>query len=322
MNQSWLRTPEDRFKNLKDYPFKPNYIQLKEGRIHYIDEGKANKKTIFLFHGQPSWSYLYRHMIPLFVEAGYRVIAPDLIGFGKSDKPRTSAEHTYTAHVNWMSEFVEKLQIKHAAAFMQDWGGMIGLRVLANKPEWLDRLVVANTALAEVHGLGKFILPRVLKFMERISKNPAVETFKKKQNYGNWASYFNRSNTLEIGKIMQILTTKSLESDEMYAYDAPFPNQSLYAGPRKMPQIVATDLNEVNTAWKTLKQWNKPVLTLFSDKDPFLAERGYDKKFQKNFKGARHQPHTTVKNASHFLQEDQSKLLANKTILWLKETQF
>ena len=319
---TWLRTPENRFEGLKDYPFKSHYIQLKNGRIHYLDEGQTYSKTIFLFHGQPSWSYLYRHMIPLFVNAGYRVIAPDLVGFGKSDKPQHPSEHTFEAHVKWMSEFVEKLNITHAAAFMQDWGGMIGLRVLANKPEWLTRLVVANTALAEVKGLGKFMLPRILKLLEKTSGEPSVIKFYNKQNYGNWAGYFKRSKDLEIGKIMQVLTTKSLKRDEMYAYDAPFPDASYYAGPRTMPQIVATDLNEVNEDWKKLKQWNHPVLTLFSDKDPFLAGKGYDKAFQKNFTGAKNQPHIIIEHASHFLQEDQSVLLAEKTIEWLQETQF
>lgn len=317
-----LKTPDTAFEKLSGYPFTPNYINVDGINIHYIDEGRANEKTIFLFHGQPSWSYLYRHMIPLFVEAGYRVIAPDLVGFGKSDKPANAEDHTYSAHVNWMQTFVEKLGIKHAAAFMQDWGGLIGLRVLAQKPEWLDRLIVANTALAEVKGLGKWMLPNMLKLMASTSGTPSVEKFKAKQNYGNWAGYFKRSEKLEIGRIMQVLTTRNLSPEEMKAYNAPFPTPKYYAGPRKMPEIVATDLNEVNNAWKKLKQWNKPVLTLFSDKDPFLAGRGYDKQFQKNFKGAKDQPHITVRNASHFLQEDQSRLLADKIINWLSETKF
>lgn len=321
-HKTWLRTPESRFNHLQDYPYSPNYIQLEHGRMHYIDEGKTNNKVIFLLHGQPSWSYLYRHMIPLFVNAGYRVIAPDLVGFGKSDKPLNPDLHTYQNHVDWMKTFVEKLNLNHAAAFMQDWGGMIGLRVLADKPDWLNHLIVANTALEEVHGLGKFILPNVLKFLERCSKNPTVKKFKNKQNYSNWAGYFNKSEKLEIGQIIQILTTKHLREEEIYAYDAPFPDDTYYAGPRTMPQIVATDLNKVNIAWKKLKNWEKPVLTLFSDKDPFLTERGYDKKFQNNFKGAKNQPHFTIKNASHFLQEDQSIDLANHTINWFKQNRY
>lgn len=170
-----VRTPETAFKNLKDYPFSPNYMELHgDIRMHYLDEGSENKKTIFLFHGQPSWSYLYRHIIPLLVNAGYRVIAPDLIGFGKSDKPINSDSITYQSEVDWMSQFVKELGISKAAAFMQDWGGMIGLRVLANNPEWLERLIVANTALAEVKGITKFIMPKMLKHWPHLVVKPLL----------------------------------------------------------------------------------------------------------------------------------------------------
>ncbi|WP_430816361.1 haloalkane dehalogenase [Carboxylicivirga sp. RSCT41] len=317
-----LTTPESAFTKLKDYPFSANYMDLDGLRMHYLDEGQGNRKTIFLLHGQPSWSYLYRHMIPLLVKADYRVIAPDLIGFGKSDKPVDPMEHTFTAHVGWMEQFINKLGIKHAAAFMQDWGGMIGMRVLARQPEWLDRLVVANTALAEAKGMERLVLPNVLKLLAAISGKPSVEKFEKKQNYGNWAGYFKHAHKLDIGKMMQVLTTKELSPDEMAAYNAPFPDKEYYAGPRRMPQIVASDLSEVLKDWKSLKKWDKPVLTLFSDKDPFLAGQGYDTLLQTNFTGAQNQPHITVTDASHFLQEDQSVMLAGKVIDWLDQTNF
>lgn len=313
-----LRTPDTAFQNLKDYPFSPNYIELNDGvRMHYVEEGQGNEKTIFLFHGQPSWSYLYRHMIPQLVDAGYHVIAPDLIGFGKSDKPIHAENHTFSNHVHWVSDFIDQLGIKHAAAFMQDWGGMIGLRVLADRPDWLDHLIVANTALAEIKGFSKFIFPKVMKLMANRSGKPSVEKFDAKKNFGNWAGYFLRAEQLEIGRIMQVLTTKNLDPAEMKAYDAPFPDERYVAGPRTMPQIIATDLEEVNIAWEKLKKWEKPVLTLFSDKDPFLAGKGYDKQFQKNFKGASNQPHITVKNASHFLQEDQARALVERITNWM-----
>lgn len=318
-----IRTPESSFENLKDYPFAPNYMDLQGGiRIHYIDEGSENEKTIFLLHGQPSWSYLYRHIIPPLREDGYRVIAPDLIGFGKSDKPIHAADISYQSQVDWMSEFVENLGIKQAAAFMQDWGGMIGLRVLAAKPSWLDRLILANTALAEMKGLAKIIMPRMLQTMVKLSGKPSLQDLEKKTNYGNWAGYFKHAEKLEIGKIMQLLTTHELSAEEMHAYDAPFPDTNYYVAPRKMPQIVASDLNKVNEDWKNLRQWNYPVLTLFSDKDPFLADQGYDVKFQKNFSGSKDQPHSTVENASHFLQEDQQAELVQQILNWLKQTNF
>lgn len=322
MHSQILRTPESAFSHLVDYPFTPNYIEVDGMRMHYVDEGIGNKKTVFLLHGQPSWSYLYRHMIPLLVNEGYRVIAPDLIGFGKSDKPSSSDVQTYANQVRWMNEFIQKLGVKNAAAFMQDWGGMIGLRVLAQQPKWLDRLVLANTALAEMSGFEKFMVPKVLKLMASFSGKPSIETLSNKMNYGNWAGYFKHAETLEIGKVIQALTTRHLSQDEMSAYDAPFPDSRFYAAPRKMPAIVASDLNEVNEAWQHLKQWDKPVLTLFSNEDPFLADQGYDIKFQHNFQGARHQPHTTIEDASHFLQEDKSTQLANQMIAWLDQTRF
>ena len=318
-----VRTPESAFINLKDYPFKPNYMELEGGlRLHYLDEGKENDKVIFLFHGQPSWSYLYRHMIPQLVSEGYRVIAPDLIGFGKSDKPTNSKDINFQNHVNWISEFVRNTGIKNAAAFMQDWGGMIGLRVLANNPEWLKRLVVANTALAEFKGFTKWLVPKMINRTIRKSGKPSLQDMDAKMDFKNWVGYFKRSEKLEIGEIMQLLTTKQLTQEEKDAYDAPFPNESYYTTPRKMPEIVATDLTAVNKDWENLKKWNHPVLTLFSDKDPFLADQGYDKKFQTNFPGAKGQPHITVGDASHFLQEDQTDVLVGKILNWLKQTKY
>ena len=318
-----VRTPDAAFFNLQDYPFKPHYMELDGGvRLHYLDEGASNEKTIFLFHGQPSWSYLYRHMIPQLVEAGYRVIAPDLIGFGKSDKPIYSDDISYQNHVHWISQFVNELGITRASAFMQDWGGMIGLRVLANNPKWLERLVLANTALAEYKGIAKWLVPKMINRTISKSGKSSLSDLKNKTNYKNWVGYFKNSDRLEVGEIMQLLTSNELSQFEKDAYDAPFLNESYYKTLRKMPEIVATDLNEVNKDWENLKQWKFPVLTLFSDKDPFLADQGYDKKFQNNFKGAKGQPHMTVSDASHFLQEDQTDMLVGRILDWLKQTNF
>ncbi len=221
-----------------------------------------------------------------------------------------------------MHEFVEQLGIQQAAAFFQDWGGMIGLRVLAKEPEWLNRLVVANTALAEMKGLAKFMVPKVLKVMAAKAGKPSIEKLSREINYGNWAGYFRHAERLDLGRVLQALTMRDLSLDEMSAYDAPFPTPDYYAAPRKMPEIVASDSSEVNEDWKKLKQWQHPVLTLFSDQDPFLAGWGYDRVFQSNFRGAKDQPHITVKGASHFLQEDQSVELAHSTINWLQQTRF
>lgn len=322
MNPQILRTPDSAFNGLSDYPFLPHYIEVDGMRMHYVDEGSEHSQTIFLLHGQPTWSYLYRHMIPELVAQGYRVIAPDLIGFGKSDKPTMSEVQTYANQVDWMESFVQQLGINHAAAFMQDWGGMIGLRVLARQPQWLDRLVVANTALAEMSKVEKFLVPKVLKTMAMLAGKPTLEKLASNINYGNWAGYFRHAQQLDIGNVVQALSVNTLSNEDIRAYNAPFPNADYYAAPRKMPEIVASDLNAVNADWQRLKQWPNPVLTLFSDLDPFLADQGYDLKFQQNFQGAADQPHITVENASHFLQEDQSQLLANKMTDWLEQTHY
>ncbi len=322
-NTKVLTTPESAFKNLVDYPFNPNYIDIDGMNLHYLDEGQDNSKTIFLFHGQPSWSYLYRHMIPVFVDAGFRVIAPDLIGFGKSDKPVDPLVHTYENHVHWMTLFVKKLGIKGAAAYMQDWGGMIGMRVLANEPEWLDRLVISNTVLPDAKGIEKFMMPKMMKLMTKLAGKATLTDFQNKMSFGNWSSYFLHSKELEIGKIMQTLTETKLTDPEAAAYDAPFPDDRYYAGPRRMPQIISTQLTENRKAWtETLENWHKPVLTLYSDKDPFLAKTPYEKQYQRRFPGAKYQPHTVIKDASHFLQEDKGLEISYKVVGWLEQTQF
>ncbi len=318
-----LRTPDAAFAELPDYPFEPHYSEVDGLRIHYLDEGSENPKTIFLFHGQPSWSYLYRHMIPGLVRAGYRVVAPDLVGFGRSDKPVDPAAHTYQGHVDWMTGFVRQLGVRHAAAFMQDWGGLIGLRVLAAEPEWLSRLVIANTTLPDATGVARFLMPRMLKTLALLSGSPTIDDFAKTLSFRHWTAYFARSETLALGQILQLLTVRHLSPEEASAYDAPFPNARYYAGPRRMPQIVASQLAENHAAWvDVLEQWRQPVLTLFSDKDPFLAARGLDKSFQKRFPGAAGQPHTTITEASHFLQEDRAAEISENVVKWLTSTGF
>jgi haloalkane dehalogenase len=310
-----LRTPDSAFENLSDYPFQPNYMDVDGSRMHYIDEGRGNGETIFLLHGQPSWSYLYRHMIPQLVAAGYRVIAPDLIGFGKSDKPAAASSYSYQAQVDWMSEFVEKLGLDGAHAFRQDWGGMIGLRVMAQKPSWISRLIVANTALADVKGPAAFFLPKILKTLKFFAGKASLKALARKQSYGNWASYFHWAEAIEIGEIMQILTTRHLSEEEKAAYDAPFPENRYHVATRVMPQIVATQLPQARLAWDDLRKSATPVMTLFSDKDPFLAGQGVDKQFQ-SLPGAQGQPHLSIEHASHFLQEDKGNELVKKILVW------
>jgi len=261
-------------------------------------------------------------MIPPLVEAGYRVIAPDLVGFGESDKPLGPSAHTFQAHVDWMSGFVRELGITDAAAFLQDWGGMIGLRVLAANPRWLSRLIVANTALADPGAVGRVLMPVGLSVLTALSGRATIDDVARTTSFRHWLAYFHRSSSLEIGRVVQALTVRDLSSAEAAAYDAPFPDPTYYAGPRRMPRLVATDLAAVHEAWKALESWPHPVLTLFSDKDPFLAGTPYEQMFRDRFPGASGQPHQTTNDASHFLQEDQGPELAARILRWLETTQF
>lgn len=311
-----LRTPDSAFADLPDFPFEPHYLEVDGLRLHYLDEGSPDAPAIFLLHGQPSWSYLYRHMIPVLVASGYRVIAPDLIGFGRSDKPADRTQYSYQAQVDWIGEFVCRLGVTGADAFMQDWGGMIGMRVMAENPGWISQLVLANTALSDMKGPAAFLVPKVLKALRFFAGKASLADLRAKQSYGNWASYFHHAESIEIGEVMQILTTRELSSAEMAAYDAPFLNGDFHVATRIMPQIVATGLPEARKAWEFLRSSKMPVLTLFSDKDPFLAGQGIDKQFQA-LPGAQGQPHEETQNASHFLQEDLGPELAGKVLSWL-----
>jgi haloalkane dehalogenase len=317
------RTPESAFSNLPDYPFEPHYAEVDGLRIHYVDEGRHNAKTIFLFHGQPSWSYLYRHMIPILAGAGYRVIAPDLVGFGKSDKPADPRVHTYPAHVEWMTGFVRQLGIQTAASFMQDWGGLIGLRVLAAEPQWLSRLIVANTTLPDVTGIAGLLFPHVLKASAMLTRRTTIDDFAKTFSFRHWTSYLGRSETLEIGEILQLLTVRDLSPAELAGYDAPFPDSRYYAGPRRMPELVASQMAENHAAWTHgLEKWPHPALTLFSDQDPFLSNKGLDTQFQTRLPGAKGQPHTTITQGSHVLQEDRGPEISRNVLEWLASTNF
>lgn len=317
-----LRTPAEAFAHLPDYPFAPHFVDVHGARIHYVDEGARHARAVFLLHGQPTWSYLYRHMIPPLVAAGYRVIAPDLVGFGKSDKPRDPAAHTYAAHVRWMSGFVRALGVTDAAAFVQDWGGLIGLRVLAENPRWLSRLVLANTALADPGPIGRALMPLGIKALTALSGRPTIDDVTRDISFRNWLGYFHRAPTLEIGRIVQALTVRDLSAAEAAAYDAPFPDPTYAAGPRRMPTRVADDLARTHTAWRALEAWPHPALTLFSDRDPFLAGTPYAQMFRDRLPGAAGQPHRTTEDASHFLQEDKGPELAARIIAWLDATGF
>lgn len=284
-----LNTPQSRFENLPDYPFVPNYLTVGEGlSMHYLDEGPKDGAVVLLMHGEPSWSFLYRKMIPVFVKKGYRVIVPDLIGFGKSSKPIKKADYSYAIHLEWCISFMKKLGLEDINLFCQDWGGLLGLRMLTATPQRFSRVVVANTALPT----GDHPMP------------PAFE---------QWQKYSQSVPKLPIGKILQNSTVSELSPRVIAAYEAPFPNTAYQAGAKIFPSLVptsATDPESENNrkAWEILKAWEKPFLTLFSDSDPIT--KGGEVPFQKLIPGAKDQPHQIIKGGGHFLQEDKGEEIA------------
>jgi haloalkane dehalogenase len=283
-----LRTPDERFVDLPDYPFAPNFADISDQdggslRVHYLDEGPAGAAPIVLLHGEPSWSYLYRKMIPALVEAGHRVVVPDLVGFGKSDKPTETSDYTYARHVAWMTELlIDHIDVNHATFFGQDWGGLVGLRVVAENPDRFARVVVGNTGLPT-------------------GEHAPSDAFLA------WQKFSQESPRFDIGFLVNSATITELSEAEVAAYDAPFPDDSYKAGARIFPSLVPTRLDdpaaEANkSAWEVFRRWDKPFVICFSDSDPVTA--GGDKPFRQLVPGAQGQPHVTIENAHHFFQED------------------
>ncbi|MHA2364593.1 MAG: haloalkane dehalogenase [Candidatus Hodarchaeales archaeon] len=304
-----LRTPDSRFENLPDYDFTPYYVNIMNLRIHYVDEGPKDGFPILLLHGEPSWSYLYRKMIPILAEAGYRVIVPDLIGFGRSDKPIRKKDYTYQKHVDIMLELVKKLDLNKITLFGQDWGGLIGLRIVAEEKDRFDRIVAANTFLPSEKALKGFLGYRIFRYQVKRQGKVTKEELQKKANFLRWVAFSQTVSELDIGDIVQGATITNLSSEIVAAYDAPFPDDSYKAGARILPMLVPSQLRKNHKAWKkVLTKWEKPFLTAFSDRDPIT--RGLEKIFHKRIPGAQNQPHVKIKNAGHFLQEDKGEEIA------------
>ena len=289
-----LRTPEERFADLPDYPFEPNYAEVRDGeggtlRVHYLDEGPSDAAPVLLVHGEPSWSYLYRHMVPVLVDAGHRVVVPDLVGFGRSDKPTRQTDYSYARHVAWLSELVfDHLDLRDATFFGQDWGGLLGLRLVAAEPDRFTRVVIGNSGLPTGHG-------------------PASEAFLRWQRFSQTTPVF------PVGDLVGRACTTELSAAVVAAYDAPFPDDTFKAGARIFPSFVPTNPDDPETApnqaaWRVLEAFQKPFLCAFSDSDPVTA--GGDAPFLAKVPGARGRQHPTIVGAGHFLQEDAGPELA------------
>lgn len=288
-----LRTPEERFGGLPDFPYEPHYLMVPDGeggrlRIHYVDEGPKDAEPVLMMHGEPSWSFLYRKMIPIFLQAGYRTVAPDLVGFGRSDKPALRGDYTFNRHVGWMQSWLEQVDLKRITLVCQDWGGLIGLRLLASRPEQFARVVVANTGLPT----GDF---------------PVSGAFLQWRKFSIEIPEFNA------GAIVNMGTFSDLPEEILEAYNAPFPDETYKEGARIFPSLVPIAPDDPaapanRRAWEVLSKFEKPFLTAFSDGDPIT--RGGEQVFQKRVPGAQGQPHTVIKSGGHFLQEDRGEEFA------------
>lgn len=288
-----LRTADERFEGLPDWPYAPRHVQVDAGdgtplRIVHVDEGPADAAPVLMLHGEPSWSYLYRHMIPPLLAAGHRTVAPDLVGFGRSDKPVDQAEYTYERHVGWMLQWLAEVDLHDITLVCQDWGGLIGLRLLAAEPDRFSRVVVANT------------------FLPTGDKDPG-EAFRRWQRFSQEVEVF------DCGAVVSMGCTSELAPEVVAAYNAPFPDQRHTAGARRFPMLVPTTPDDPSAgpnraAWEVLEAWDKPLLTAFSDKDPVTA--GADRAFRERVPGAAGQPHTVIEGGGHFLQEDRGPELA------------
>ena len=300
-----LRTPDDRFEDLKDYPFKPNYLTIDDTRIHYLDEGPKDGEVIYLLHGEPTWSYLFRKMIPTLVSEGYRVIAPDMVGFGKSDKYISVDDYSHQMHVDKMTQLIIELDLKNITAHFHDWGGPVGLRVLAKEPNRFDRVIASNTSLPAtgrgfLNDLKGYLSGPIFKFTIWLQGPATWEEFIGGDGFTNWIRYSKYSDNIDIGGVMQVLG--SVTDEEKIAYEAPYPNASYKAGAQIFPYLIPSELRKNEKAYReVLEKWEKPFLIANSDNDPVTGNNPRLVKLLKRVPSAKE---VIIKGPGHFLQEE------------------
>lgn len=309
-----LRTPDSYFENLDGFDYQPNYLEVADEhnssiRMHYLDEGDAKAPVVLMLHGEPSWSYLYRKMIDPVVAAGYRVIAPDLIGFGRSDKPAAQSDYSHSRHVAWVLSLLQQLQLKDMTLMSQDWGGLIGLRLAAEQPQLFSRILAANTMLPGFP-IKKPAVKAVFGTLDKLATTIG---------FGSWFIFSQINPFWSAGQILQLGTAIKLSKEEVAAYNAPFPERSYMAGAKVFPRLVPSDMDNNKTAWKNLQQWQKPFLCAFSDKDPIMSRMA--KVFPALIPGCSGQAHTTIRGASHFLQDDKGEELAQVLIKFIRDNE-
>jgi haloalkane dehalogenase len=315
------RTPEQRFEALPGYDFEPCYQEVQDPRlgllrIHSVDEGPADAPVVLLMHGEPTWSYLYRKMIPVFVAAGYRAIAPDLVGFGRSDKPTEQTDYSFESHLRWMRTWVEALDLEDITLFCQDWGGPIGLGLLAAMESRFHRAVAANTMLhtveADLAGRTAWANHSVGNAEVQISEMLLA-----------WIALSQRDPDFRAGTAIEGSTTRPVPPEVVAAYDAPFPEERAKKGMRQFPALIPITTFDPGVAinlktWEALERFERPFLTLFGDGDPGTA--GWDAIFRERVPGAQGQPHETIERAGHFLQEDCGEEVAERIVRFMQST--
>ncbi len=323
-----LRTPDECFENLPGYSYAPHYTEVPDGdgghlRIHHIDEGPSDGPVVLCMHGQPTWSYLYRHMIPLLNASGLRVLAPDLVGYGRSDKPASLEDYSYQAQVDWMNAWLVANDVKEATFFGQDWGGLIGLRMVAENPDRFDRVVVSNTGLPVPQATPDEVVAEVRRFRAEAPTPSLPEVFAALSNpegrhfaevFAYWQKWCWDSEDLPVGmSVAGTIDGRTASPEEAAAYDAPFPDPSYKMGPRAMPSQVPTlpgDPSEEpnHRAWQVFEKWEKPFLTAFTNND--AVSGGGEQPFQARVPGAAGQPHQIIDGGGHFVQEGRAEALS------------
>ena len=300
-----LRTPDNRFENLEDFPFKANYLTIGDTRIHYLDEGPRNGEVIYLLHGEPAWSYLFRKMIPVLVDAGYRVIAPDMVGFGKSDKYISVEDYTHQMHVDKMTQLIVELDLNNITAHVHDWGGLVGLRVVAEEPDRFSRIIASNTSLIAtgrgvLNDMFSFIAYPLFKFSIWFQGPATWEEFIGGDGFTGWIRYSKSTDNIDVGGIMQTLGTVS--DSERVGYEAPYPNATYKAGAQIFPYLIPSELRKNEKAYREVfEKWDKPFLIANSDNDPVTSNNPRLVEMLKRVPTAEE---IVIKGPGHFIQEE------------------